>query len=174
MTTGDPPDAQAAKEDRPGRVLSRGGDRGAVTVEAALAICGVLAFVVLGAEVILTVVGQLRCTDAAREAARLVARGDSARAPAAVAAIAPAGAELVVHRDGDTARVEVAARRGLVDLRARAYAVLEPGVADAGQAPAAAERRIAVEGRPPAAADRRVAVEGRPVAGVERRVADEG
>ncbi|RKT52138.1 TadE family type IV pilus minor pilin [Saccharothrix australiensis] len=104
-----------------------------MTVEAALALCGVLVFVALGAEVVMTVVGQLRCTDAAREAARLVARGDSARVSSAVAAIAPAGAEVVVRREGDTAWAEVTSRRGLVDVRARAYAVLEFGVTDEGR-----------------------------------------
>lgn len=105
------------------------GDRGAVTVEAALAVCGLVAFVVVGVEVVLTVLAQVQCTDAAREAARLVARGDPGRASTAAAAIAPAGAQLVIRHDGDTARVEVASRRRLVDVRADAYAVLEPGVA---------------------------------------------
>ena len=130
MTSGDPPTPAVAGENRSARGRSGLGDRGAVTVEAALAICGVLAFVVLGAEVVMAVVGQLRCTDAAREAARLVARGEAARASSVVAAIAPAGAELVVRQDGDTAWVEVTARRYLVDVRSRAYAVLEPGVAE--------------------------------------------
>ncbi|MBB5956718.1 Flp pilus assembly protein TadG [Saccharothrix tamanrassetensis] len=111
-----------------------------MTVEAALVLCGVLAFLALGVEVVMLVIGQLRCTDAAREAARLVARGDSARASTAVAAMAPAGAELVVRQDGDTASVEVGARRWLIDLRARAYAVLEPGVADEGS-PAVADAK---------------------------------
>ncbi|MEV0677301.1 TadE family type IV pilus minor pilin [Actinosynnema sp. NPDC050436] len=98
-------------------------------MEAALAVCGLVAFLVLGVEVVMTVVAQVRCTDAAREAARLVARGEPARASTAAKEIAPRGAELVVHREGDTARVEVRARRTLVEVRADAYAVLEPGVA---------------------------------------------
>ncbi|QTR05595.1 pilus assembly protein, partial [Saccharothrix algeriensis] len=88
------------------------------------------AFGGVGAVGVLAVGGPLGCTDAAREAARLVARGEAARASSVVAAIAPAGAELVVRQDGDTAWVEVTARRSLVDVRSRAYAVLEPGVAE--------------------------------------------
>ncbi|MEU4801143.1 TadE family type IV pilus minor pilin [Actinosynnema sp. NPDC023587] len=99
-----------------------------MTVEAALAVCGLVAFVVLGVEVVMTVVAKVRCTDAAREVARLVARGDSARASTASAAIAPQGAELTIGYDGDTVRVEVTARRAVVDVHADAYAVLEPGV----------------------------------------------
>ncbi|WP_238412677.1 TadE family type IV pilus minor pilin [Saccharothrix deserti] len=107
-----------------------GDDRGAVTVEAALAVCGLVVVLALGVTAVMAVVGQLRCTDAAREAARLVARGDDARADGVVEAIAPEGARWAVHREGDTAWVEVSASRLGVELKARAYAVLEPGVAD--------------------------------------------
>ena len=107
-----------------------GDDRGGVTVEAAVAVCGLVALLALGIGAVMAVVGQLRCTDAAREAARLVARGDASRAGGVLAAIAPEGARWAVHREGDTARVEVTASRLGVELRARAYAVVEPGVAD--------------------------------------------
>jgi hypothetical protein len=101
-------------------------DRGAVTVEAALAICGLLVVVVLGVGAVTAVIGQLRCADAAREAARLVARGDVERVPSVVERIAPSGAGVVVRREGDTASVEVRARVGGFPLRADAFAVLEP------------------------------------------------
>jgi hypothetical protein len=106
-------------------------DRGGVTVEAAIAVCGLLVVLVLGACGITAVIGQLRCTDAAREAARLVARGERDRAEAAVRSVAPAGARVVVHPEGDAVRVEVSAEPALgllpgVHLRAQAFAVLEP------------------------------------------------
>jgi hypothetical protein len=107
-----------------------GDDRGGVTVEAAVAVCGLVALLALGIGAVMAVVGQIRCTDAAREAARLVARGDASRAGDVVEAIAPEGAWWAVHREGDAAWVEVSASRLGVELRARAYAVVEPGVAD--------------------------------------------
>jgi hypothetical protein len=83
------------------------------------------------------VLGQLHCTDAAREAARLVARGESARAQEVVDRIAPRGARSTVLLSGDTVQVQVTAEppgRFLpgVHLRADAYAVLEPTGAEPG------------------------------------------
>ncbi|HEY8372676.1 MAG TPA: TadE family protein [Pseudonocardiaceae bacterium] len=109
------------------------GDRGAVSVEAALALCAitvVLAMVVAG---IAAVTAQLRCTDAAREAARLVSRGEPERVDEVVRRIAPDGAHVVVRIQGDTVQVEVTGEPvgGLlpgVRVAAHAYAVLEPGV----------------------------------------------
>ncbi len=80
------------------------------------------------------VIGQMRCMDAAREAARLTARGDGALAASAVAAIAPGGAALSVDSGGDviTATVSVGAVNGLlpgVTIRAAAVAAKEEGVA---------------------------------------------
>ncbi|CAL9654039.1 hypothetical protein SUDANB95_06688 [Actinosynnema sp. ALI-1.44] len=95
--------------------------------------CGLVAVLVLGVEAVMAVVAQIRCTDAAREAARLVARGEDGRAGAAVRAIAPAGAVLVVRKEGDTASVEVSAAGRLVDVRASAFAVVEPGVGASGR-----------------------------------------
>lgn len=106
-------------------------DRGSVTVEAALGICSIVAALVLGVAAAGLVIGQLRCTDAANEAARLVARGERDRASQAVAAVAPSGADLTVTVQGDEITAEVRSRApgGLIPgqwLRARAYAVLEP------------------------------------------------
>lgn len=86
---------------------------------------------VLGASAITAVVDQLRCTDAAREAARLLARGEPERAESAVRSIAPAGANLTVRTDGDTVHVEVSGSPTVdllpgLHLTARAFAVLEP------------------------------------------------
>ncbi|GAB3000366.1 TadE family type IV pilus minor pilin [Saccharothrix stipae] len=126
------PDRGALVGDRGLSADGRGalvGDRGGVTVEAAVAVCGLVAVLALGVAAVMAVVGQLRCTDAAREAARLVARGDVGRVDGVVGAIAPQGARWAVRREGDTASVEVTVSRLGVELRARAHAVVEPGVA---------------------------------------------
>ena len=69
---------------------------------------------------------QIRCVDAAREAARLAARGDDGSA--AARAIAPDGAAVQLRRDGEHVVATVTARSALL-----------PGVAVAGQAVAAVE-----------------------------------
>lgn len=110
-----------------------GRDAGAVTVEAALGICSVIAVFVLILTGAGALIGYLRCTDAAVEAARLVARGDRPRADEAVGRIAPGGASLSVLVEGDQVSTDVSAPLpgGFLpgqSLRARAVAVLEPGV----------------------------------------------
>lgn len=108
-----------------------GDDRGAVTVEAALAL-SVLAVVLAGAlAAIACLMGHLRCVDAAREAARLAARDDAGAAAAVVRAAAPDGAELRLDRaDGlVTATVTSRAAGGLlpgIQLSASAVAAVEP------------------------------------------------
>ena len=72
---------------------------------------------------------QVRCIDAAREAARLAARGDSGDAVQAARGIAPAQAVVDVRNDGDTVVATVSARSILlagVTLRAVAVAAIEP------------------------------------------------
>ncbi|WP_448413568.1 TadE family type IV pilus minor pilin [Mycolicibacterium sp. XJ1819] len=72
---------------------------------------------------------QVRCIDAAREAARLAARGKEGAA--AVRAIAPEGAAVQVRRDGDFVVVIVTADAPLlpwVSLAARSAAMVEVGV----------------------------------------------
>jgi len=78
------------------------------------------------------VIAQLRCADAAREAARLAGRGDPASAATAVTAIAPSGAVLSLQNQGDlvTATVSVGAVSGLL-----------PGVTITATASAANEER---------------------------------
>lgn len=108
-----------------------GADRGAVTVEAALAL-SVLVLVLAGAlAAVSCLVGHLRCVDAAREAARLAARGDDAGAAAAVERSAPTGSRLTLDRGSEvvTATVSSAAAGGLlpgVTLSATAIAAAEP------------------------------------------------
>ena len=71
---------------------------------------------------------QLRCTDAAREAARLLARGDTAGANRAVAQLVPG------------ARAEISRRDDLVSVRITAHPVgLLPGIEIVGEATSAAE-----------------------------------
>ena len=108
------------------------GDRGSITVEAALALCSLVAVLALVLAAVSAVAAQLRCIDAAREAARLTARGEPARAEDIARRIAPRGAVVAVTVRGDevTARVSANPAAGLlpgVDVGAEAAAVLEPG-----------------------------------------------
>jgi Flp pilus assembly protein TadG len=107
-------------------------DEGSVTVEAALGLAALTVVTVLLLAGLTVLTGQLRCTDAAREAARLLARGQPQEAAAAVHAIAPPGANLNIQQAGDAITVKVTAQPagGLlpaVHLNATAYAVAEPG-----------------------------------------------
>lgn len=72
---------------------------------------------------------QVRCMDAAREAARLAARGDQ-RAVEVARRVAPDGAQIWVGRDGDLLVATVVAHSKLLpalDIGARAVAAAEPG-----------------------------------------------
>ena len=62
-------------------------------MEAALAVAALVAVLVLCIGALATVGAQIRCIDAAREAARLAARGDGPSVEAAVRAVGPHGAE---------------------------------------------------------------------------------
>jgi Flp pilus assembly protein TadG len=109
-----------------------------VTAETAV-VLPVLLLVLAGAIAAVTVVGaQLRCVDAAREAARAAARGDTPAAVSAVAAqAAPGGAVTDVDAGADDVRVTVTAEVAplgpfplRVEVSATAVAQLEPGAAD--------------------------------------------
>lgn len=113
-----------------------GADRGSVTVEGALALCSLVVVFALLLAGTAAISGQLRCTDAAREAARLIARGQPSLAAEAVRGLAPSGAVLEVSGEGRTVAVTVRAdpAGGLlpgVTVAASAHAELEPGVAAA-------------------------------------------
>jgi len=72
---------------------------------------------------------QLRCIDAAREAARLAARGDPVAAVVATA-LAPPGASMDVRRDGGYVVVRVSIRSVMlpgVDIIGEAVSAAEPG-----------------------------------------------
>jgi hypothetical protein len=72
---------------------------------------------------------QVRCVDAAREAARLSARGDERAGIAVARRIAPGGAQVRVDRDGDFMVATVVAQSKLLptlDIAARAVSLAEP------------------------------------------------
>ncbi|HSU09941.1 MAG TPA: TadE family type IV pilus minor pilin [Pseudonocardia sp.] len=105
-------------------------DRGAVTVEAALALCSLTVVAALAVGGIGAAAASVRCTDAARELVRLAARGEPDRGRAVAARLAPAGARIELEVRGDEAIGEVTAaplRLLPVHLSGRAVAVLEPG-----------------------------------------------
>lgn len=71
---------------------------------------------------------QIRCVDAAREAARLAARGDDGSE--AARAIAPQGAAVQLRHDGAHVVATVSARSVLlpgITVAGRAVAAVEPG-----------------------------------------------
>ncbi len=110
-------------------------DAGAVTVEAAIALGAFVTVLALALGAISAAIDQLRCIDAAREAARLVARGEPERARAAANLIAPASADVAITMRGDTIQVDVRAKpvNGLLpglQLHGAAYAIAEPGVTE--------------------------------------------
>jgi Flp pilus assembly protein TadG len=110
-------------------------DSGAVTVEAAIALGAFVAVLALALGAISATIDQLRCVDAAREAARLLARGEPDRARAAAAEIAPTSANVAIAVHGDTIQVDVRVKPvgGLLpglQLHGAAYAIAEPGSAE--------------------------------------------
>lgn len=107
-------------------------DRGAVTVEAALALGSLAVVTALAIGAITAVGASIRCTDAARELARLAARGEPDRGRAVAARLAPSAASITLTIRGDEATAEVTAAPVAtlpVRVTGRAVAVLEPGAA---------------------------------------------
>jgi len=106
-------------------------DGGSVTVEAAVALA-TLAVVLVGClSGVACMIAQVRCADAAREAARLAGRGDEGAASAAVLQLAPDGASLRLGGSTELvlATVSVPAIGGMlpgVTIRASAAAAREP------------------------------------------------
>jgi hypothetical protein len=94
-----------------------------------LAVAALVAVLVLCVAGITAVSMQVRCIDAAREAARLVARGDEAQAEAAARRVAPPDAVLQLRRDGEFTVARVSAGSVLlpgVTIAAEAVSVVEP------------------------------------------------
>lgn len=85
-------------------------DGGYATAEAAVALPALLVVLALAVGVVVSVGAQLRCVDAARVAARVVARGDSdAAAERAAVQVAPRGALVRVRHHGREVEVTVSA-----------------------------------------------------------------
>ncbi|MEO6795153.1 MAG: TadE family type IV pilus minor pilin [Mycobacterium sp.] len=103
-------------------------DAGASTVEAAFALAALVSVLVLCLAGISAVSAQVRCVDAAREAARSAARGDTPAAMAVGRRIAPVGATIRLHSDGGYAIATVSVRLALL-----------PGLAISAEAVSAAE-----------------------------------
>ena len=106
-------------------------DRGFVTVEAALVLPLLVAVFAACLAGIACLVSQLRCMDAAREAARLAGRGDLAGANAAASALA-GGAAIDIQVGDDLVHVRVSARplSGLlpgIEVLGTAVAAVEGG-----------------------------------------------
>ncbi|MET7768218.1 TadE family type IV pilus minor pilin [Nocardia sp. NPDC005366] len=101
-----------------------------MTVEAAIAVTAIVAVVLCCLGALLAASTQVRCVDAAREAARLTARGDRVNAIPVSRRVAPPGADISIRDDGDHIIAVVSARTPVLPallLRAEAVAALEPG-----------------------------------------------
>jgi hypothetical protein len=84
---------------------------GAVTAEVAAALPALVVVVIAAVWVVSIALAQMRCADAAREAARAAARGDETSVVVDVAkAIASDDARVRVRVEGDLVTVEVSAR----------------------------------------------------------------
>ncbi|MEZ0349869.1 TadE family type IV pilus minor pilin [Mycobacterium sp. pR1184] len=98
-------------------------------MEAALAIAALVVVLALCLAGVAAVSMQVRCVDAAREAARLAARGDESSAVDAARGIAPHGSRIQVRRDGDFIVATVIAHSKLLpnlDISAKAVSAAEP------------------------------------------------
>jgi hypothetical protein len=117
---------------RLGRAMEHDRDRGAVTVEAALALCTLAVFLAVAVGSIAAAAASIRCVDAARELARLAARGEPDRGRTVATQLAPSGARLALRTEHDLVVAEVSAEvlHPLpVRIGGRAVAALEPGAA---------------------------------------------
>jgi hypothetical protein len=97
-------------------------------VEAAFGVATLVTVLMLCLAGITAVSMQVRCIDAAREAARLAARGDERSAVVAARGVAPAGAVVQLRRNGGFVVATVTAGPTLLHLHvtATAAAALEP------------------------------------------------
>lgn len=87
------------------------GQRGMVSVEAAIVIPALLGMGLLAAGAPAVVGAQIRCSDAAREAALMIARDvAAAEVAAAVGTLAPDGAQMSVEEHAGTVQVVVEAQ----------------------------------------------------------------
>lgn len=99
-------------------------------MEAALAIATLVVVLVFCVAGVSAMSMQIRCIDAAREAARLAARGDERSAVAAAHRVAPAGAAVGLRRDGAYVVATVTVHSRLLPalaITANGIAAAEPG-----------------------------------------------
>jgi hypothetical protein len=100
-----------------------------LTNESAIGIAAIV-FVLFGSALALLAVGDhIRCVDAAREAARLAARGDVRHARSSAAQISPRGAQIAIDDRSGVIVVTVTFRApflGSLDVGASAAAAPEP------------------------------------------------
>jgi TadE-like protein len=102
----------------------RPGDRGSVTAEIAVALPALVVLVMAALSAVAVAIAQLRCVDAAREAARAAARGDALPVVRGIARhSAPPQAAVTVTAHGDQVSVAVSANVRLLSGRAPAIAV---------------------------------------------------
>jgi len=121
--------------------LERPGDRGSVTAEIAVALPALVLMVMAALGAVAVATAQLRCVDAAREAARAAARGDTLPVVRSVARqCAPKQAAVTVTAHGDQVAVAVSANVRLLPGRG-------PAIAVQGRAAAAVETGSAGVGR---------------------------
>ncbi|MFG2867707.1 TadE family type IV pilus minor pilin [Streptomyces sp. NPDC048338] len=116
--------------------MRRSEDRGAVTVEAAMALPALVAFTLALLWSLAAAAAQIQCVDAARAGARAAARSEPVAAAESVArTAAPDGANVSVTRSGELWQVTVEAEApgpgGMgVTLRAGAAALAEDAVGE--------------------------------------------
>ena len=109
--------------------MSRRRDGGMATAELAVVLPTLVLLIAAGVSMVSIVLAQVRCVDAAREAARAVARGEQmAVVRSAALRAAPAGASVAVSSSGDQVEVTVSGHAGragglLPTLRVSASAV---------------------------------------------------
>jgi len=101
-----------------------------VTVEAAFGIAALVVAMVVCVAGLTAVSMQVRCVDAAREAARLAARGDDRSAAAVGREASRRGASVEIRHQGGLVVARVTAKSALLPgliIAAEAVSVVEPG-----------------------------------------------
>jgi Flp pilus assembly protein TadG len=99
-----------------------------VTAETAVVLPALAVVLALALWAVGAVTAQLRCVDAARVAARAVARGESVESSRQVAReAAPRGSSVSIRRVGDLVTVEVRARAGMPGVLGAGHAGLHVG-----------------------------------------------